>query len=64
MSKTEKEILGMTTLSKRNLTTIPRKVRRILNISHVDHIAWIFENGEIKVKKAPKSEQVLKEART
>ena len=64
MSKTEKAILGMTRLTKRNLTTIPRKVRRILDISHVDRIAWIMEKGEIKVKKAPKSEQVLKEART
>jgi len=57
VSETEKAILGMSLLSKRNLTTIPRKVRRILNISHVDRIAWMFENGEIKVKKAPKSEE-------
>ena len=64
MSKTEQVILGMSLLGKRNLTTIPRKVRGILDISHVDRIAWIFENGEIKVKKAPKSEQVLKEAGT
>ena len=57
VSETEKAILGMSLLSKRNLTTIPRKVRRILNISNVDRIAWMFENGEIKVKKAPKSEE-------
>ena len=54
MSKTEQARLGVSPLGKRNLTTIPRKVRRILDISHVDRIAWIFENGEIKVKKAPK----------
>jgi len=51
----------MTLLGKRNLTTIPRKVRGTLDISHVDRIAWILENGEIKVKKAPKKGQNVSE---
>jgi len=45
-------ILGKTDVTDRSQTTIPKRVRDILNISNKDRIVWILENGEIKVKKA------------
>ena len=46
------KILDVTSITKRFQTTVPKKVREILNISNEDRIVWIHENGEIKIKKA------------
>ena len=45
-------ILDVTGVTKRFQTTVPKKVREILNISNEDRIVWIMEKGEIKIKKA------------
>ena len=45
-------VLDMTGVTKRFQTTVPKTVRKILNISNEDRIVWIHENGEVKVKKA------------
>jgi len=44
-------ILDVTGVTKRFQTTVPKTVREILNVSNEDRIVWIFENGEIKVRK-------------
>jgi len=46
-------ILDVTSVTKRFQTTVPKTVRKILNVTNdEDRIVWILENGEIKVKKA------------
>jgi len=45
-------ILGKTAVTDRSQTTIPKRVRELLNISNKDKIVWILDNGEIKIKKA------------
>ena len=46
------KILDVTGVTKWFQTTVPKLVREILNVSNVDIIVWILDNGEIKVKKA------------
>jgi len=46
-------LLDVTRLTQRFQTTVPKLVREILNINNdKDRIVWIYENGEIKVRKA------------
>jgi len=45
-------ILDVTSVTKRFQTTVPKNVREILNVSNEDRIIWIYENGEIKVRKS------------
>ena len=45
--------LHVTDVTQRFQTTVPKLVREILNINNdKDRIVWIYENGEIKVRKA------------
>ena len=44
------KILDVTALSERFQTTVPKTVREILNITDIDRIVWILENGEVKVQ--------------
>jgi len=45
-------ILDVTSVTKRFQTTVPKNVREILNINNnEDRIVWIYESGEIKVRK-------------
>ena len=46
------KILDVTNLTKRFQTTVPKTVRKILDVTDEDRIVWIAENGEIKVRKA------------
>jgi len=45
-------VLDVTSVTKRYQTTVPKKVRKIMKLTENDSIVWIFENGEIKVRKA------------
>jgi len=45
-------ILDVTSVTKRYQTTVPKKVRKIMELTENDSIVWIFESGEIKVRKA------------
>ena len=46
-------ILDVTGVTKRFQTTVPKTVRKILNVTNdEDRIVWVLENGAIKVKKA------------
>ena len=33
-------------------TTIPREVRKFLELRESDEVEWVFENGEVCVRKA------------
>lgn len=46
------KILDVTGVTRRNQTTLPKKVREVLNLTTKDRIVWILESGEIKVRKA------------
>ena len=46
------KVLDVTGLTRRNQTTVPKKVREVLNLTTEDRIVWIVENGEIKVRRA------------
>jgi len=46
------KVLDVTNLTKRFQTTVPKTVRKILDVTDEDRIVWIVKNGEIKVKKA------------
>jgi len=50
--KMPERILDVTSVTKRFQTTVPKNVREILNVSNEDRIIWIYENGEIKVRKS------------
>ena len=45
-------VLAMTRIGKYYRTTVPREVRKLLNINENDIIEWVFENGKIVVRKA------------
>jgi len=44
-------ILATTRVGRYFRTTIPREVRKILDINENDVIEWIFEDGKIIVRK-------------
>jgi len=46
------KVLGLTKLSEKGLTTIPKEVRETLKLEIGDRILWIEENGKIYVTKA------------
>lgn len=46
------KIIDITEITKRNQTTIPKRVREKLNITTKDRLLWTEENGKIVVKKA------------
>jgi len=44
-------VLTVTRVGKSFRTTIPKEVRRILEIGIGDEIEWIFDDGKIVVRK-------------
>jgi len=44
-------VLAVTRVGKNFRTTIPKEVRKLLEISVNDEIEWIFDNGKIVVKR-------------
>jgi len=51
-SSMSERILDVTNVTKRFQTTVPKTVRKILNINNdEDRIVWTLDNGEIKVRK-------------
>lgn len=48
-------MLAITRIGKYYRTTVPREVRKILELEENDEIEWVLENGRIIVKKRDKS---------
>jgi len=44
-------VLAVTKVGKYYRTTIPREVRKLLNINENDEIEWIFEDDKVVVRK-------------
>ena len=44
-------VLAVTKVGKYYRTTIPREVRKLLNINENDEIEWIFEDNKVVVRK-------------
>lgn len=44
-------VLAVTKVGKYYRTTIPREVRKLLNINENDEIEWIFEDNKVIIKK-------------
>lgn len=44
-------ILATTKVGKYYRTTIPREVRKLLNINENDEIEWIFEDNKVFIRK-------------
>jgi len=47
-------VLKTTKLGKYNRTTVPREVRKLLDLREGDEIAWILEENKIVVEKKNK----------
>jgi len=45
-------ILARTRIDKNNRTTVPREVRKLLEINNGDSIEWVYEEGHVYVRKA------------
>jgi len=44
-------VLAITRIGRYYRTTVPREVRKLLNINENDMIEWIFEDGKVIVRK-------------
>ena len=44
-------VLAVTRIGKYYRTTVPREVRKILELNENDEIEWVFENDKIVVRK-------------
>lgn len=44
-------LLSKTKVGKNSRTTIPREVRKILDIKEGDFVEWVFEDGRIIVRR-------------
>ena len=51
-------ILARTRIGKGYRTTVPREVRKLLELREGDEIEWVFNNGEIIIKKVSKQGEV------
>jgi len=45
-------VLARTRVDKNNRTTVPREVRKLLEVANGDTIEWVYEEGRIYVRKA------------
>ena len=45
-------VLAHTRIDKNNRTTVPREVRKLLEVGNGDTIEWVYEEGRIYVRKA------------
>jgi antitoxin PrlF len=48
-------LLSKTKVGKNSRTTIPREVRKILDIKEGDFVEWAFEDGRIIIRRGEKS---------
>ena len=48
-------VLARSKLWGKGHTTIPKEVRKLLDLNNGDYVEWIYEDGKIVVKKAPTS---------
>ena len=46
------KILGVTAITERNQSTIPKAVREKMKLTSEDRLLWVEEDGKIVVKKA------------
>ncbi len=44
-------VLAVTKVGRYYRTTIPREVRKLLNISENDEIEWVFEDNKVIIRK-------------
>ena len=44
-------VLAVTRIGKYSRTTVPREVRRLLELKESDEIEWVFEDGKIIIRK-------------
>jgi len=44
--------LSVTKLDGNHRTTVPREVRRLLELKPGDRVEWLFEGGKVVVRKA------------
>jgi len=45
-------VMARTRVGRYYRTTIPREVRKLLELRENDEVEWVFENGEVCVRKA------------
>ena len=45
-------VLARTRIDKNNRTTVPREVRKLLEIVNGDTIEWVYEEGRVYIRKA------------
>lgn len=45
-------VLAVTRIGKYYRTTVPREVRKLLEINEGDRIEWVFEEGRVIVRRA------------
>jgi AbrB family looped-hinge helix DNA binding protein len=45
-------VLARTRVDRNNRTTVPREVRRLLEVGNGDIIEWVYEEGRVYVRKA------------
>lgn len=48
-------VLAITKVGKGYRTTVPREVRKLLNVGESDELEWVFENGKVVVRKGGRS---------
>ena len=51
-AKVSMPVLAITRIGRYYRTTVPREVRKLLNINENDMIEWVFEDGKVIVRKA------------
>lgn len=45
-------VIARTRVGKYYRTTVPREVRRLLELKENDIVEWVFENGKVSIRKA------------
>ncbi|MEM4592170.1 MAG: AbrB/MazE/SpoVT family DNA-binding domain-containing protein [Sulfolobales archaeon] len=45
-------VMARTRIGRYYRTTIPREVRKLLELKENDEVEWVFENGVVYVRKA------------
>lgn len=51
-------VLARTRIGRYYRTTVPREVRKLLELRESDEVEWVFENGLVYVRKAEMSSMV------
>ncbi|MEM4966498.1 MAG: AbrB/MazE/SpoVT family DNA-binding domain-containing protein [Sulfolobales archaeon] len=45
-------VMARTRIGRYYRTTIPREIRKLLELRENDEIEWVFENGTVYIRKA------------